>query len=354
MSWISQNYEKAAIGGAVVVAAGLAFLGWSKVGSVEEDFNISPPGSREGGTAVTGAEAIPRTESSLTNKRVWTQALAEGDRKVDLFTGIPLFVKKAEPTKAVDPITGAPVHPPIPNSWWIQNRLDPGFGDSPQRDPDADGFSNLEEFESKTNPNDEKSHPSLIAKLKYVSDESVFWLLEPGFDDGNGAFAFKYADSLGLNSKNKLAAGVMAKPGDLMFEKAPAAGRFKMLSSEKRKEVNPSTQAEQERTYVKVEDQKPNKKGKVYEIPTQIPEGNKPKFYQYDRTAILSLEALGESGKPYKVEENTRFGLPFSSDKKDYLLKSVTPEKIEVEYTDPAGGVKTLEIPKGGMSSPTP
>jgi hypothetical protein len=352
MSWISQNYEKAAVGGAVVVAAGLAFLGWSKVGQVEEDFNISPPGSGGGATAVAGAEAIPRTESSLTTKRVWTQAKTETDRPVDLFTGIALYVKKSEPNKAVDPLTGAQIHPPIPNAWWIENRLDSGFGDSPQRDPDGDGFSNLEEFQSKTDPNDGKLHPSLIAKLMYVSDESIFWLLEPGFDDGNGAFAFKYADS--LKATNRLSAGAMAKPGDMMFEKGPAAGRFKMLSSEKRKEVNQSTQAEQERTYVKVEDQRPNKKGKVYEIPTQIPDGNKPKFYQYDRTAVLSLEALGEAGKTFKVEENTRFGLPSSSSKKDYLLKSVTPEKIEVEYTDPAGGVKTLEIPKGGMASPTP
>ncbi|OYV06370.1 MAG: hypothetical protein CFE26_06635, partial [Verrucomicrobiales bacterium VVV1] len=330
MSWISQNYEKAAVGGAVVVAAGLAFLGWSKVGQVEVDFNISPPGGHGGGTAVAGAEAIPRTESSLTTKRVWTQAKTETDRAVDLFTGIPLFVKKSEPTKAVDPSTGDPVHPPIPNSWWLENRLDPGFGDSPQRDPDADGFSNLEEHLAKTNPNDEKSHPSLIAKLKYVTDESISWLLQPGFYDGNGAFAFKYFDSRSLTSKNSLAAGAMAKPGDIMFEKEPAAGRFKMLSSERRSEENPSTHAVQERTYVKVEDLKPNKKGKVYEIPTQIPDGNKPKFYQYDRKAVLSLEALGESGKLEKVEENTRFGLPFSSAKKDYLLKSVTPEKIEV------------------------
>lgn len=352
MSWISQNYEKAAVGGAVFVAAGLAFLGWSKVGSVEEDFSISPPGSRDGGTAVVGAETVPRTESSLTTKRVWTQAKTETDRAVDLFTGIALFVKKSEPTKAVDPSTGDPVHPPIPNSWWLENRLDPGFGDSPQRDPDADGFSNLEEYLAKTNPNDAKIHPSLIAKLKYVTDKSIFWLLEPGFDDGNGAFAFKFNSS--LKETNKLAAGAMAKPEDMMFEKGPAAGRFKMLSSEKRKEVNPSTQAEQERTYVKVEDQRPNKKGKVYEIPTQIPDGNKPKFYQYDRTAVLSLEALGESGNNFEVEENTRFGLPSSSAKKDYLLKSVTPEKIEVEYTDPSGAVKTLEIQKGSMSSPTP
>ena len=32
---------------------------------------------------------------------------------------------------------------------------------------------------------------------------------------------------------------------------------------------------------------------------------------------------------------------------KDYLLKKVTPESIEVEYTDATGTVKTLELRKG-------
>lgn len=350
MSWISQNYEKAAIGAAVVAAAGLAYLGWSKVAGVKDDFNIVPKGGGGAGIAVAGAESIPRTVSSLTQKRVWTQA-SDGDRAVDLFTGIPLFVKKDAPTVAIDPIKGDPIHPPIPNTWWLENRIDPGFGNSPQLDPDKDGFSNLEEYTAKTNPNDEKSHPSLIAKVMYQSDESLEWFLEPGIDDGAGNFAFKYAD--GKKGQNRVSAAEMAKPGDIFFKAAPMAGRFKFLSSEKRQEVNPRTHAPEDRTYVKIEDQKENKKGKVYEIPTNIPDGIKPQFYQYDRTAVLTLEALGESGKQFKVEENTRFSLPPGSDKKDYLLKSVTPEKIEIEYPDGSGGTKTLEFRKGAKPSDT-
>ena len=41
MSWLSNHYEKVALGGAVAVALGLAYLGWSKLNSVEEDFASS-------------------------------------------------------------------------------------------------------------------------------------------------------------------------------------------------------------------------------------------------------------------------------------------------------------------------
>jgi len=344
MSWISKNYEKAAVGAAVVAAAGLAYFGWSKVDGVSNDFNQNPKGTGGNGIAVQGAEAIPRTLSSLTQKRVWTQGM-DGDRAVDLFVGIPLFVKKSAPTEAIDPIKGDPIHPPVPNTWWLENHIDPGFGDALQKDPDNDGFSNLEEFNAKTNPNDEKSHPSLIAKVMYQGDESLQWLVEPGIDDGAGNFSFKYYD----NNKgvNRVSSAEMAKPGDMFFKTAPMANRFKFLSSEKRQEENPRTHAMEDKIYTKIEDQKENKKGKIYEVPQGLLDTVKPNYYQYDRTAVLTLEALGESGKKFKVEENTRFSLPPGSDKKDYLLKSVTPEKIEIEYPDGSGGTKTLEFRKG-------
>jgi hypothetical protein len=72
---------------------------------------------------------------------------------------------------------------------------------------------------------------------------------------------------------------------------------------------------------------------------------------QYDRTAVLSLEALGLNGTEFKVEENTTFGLPPSSAKNEYLLKKVTPASITVEYTDPQGNLKTIEINKGSLTS---
>jgi hypothetical protein len=345
MSWFSKNYEKAALGGAAVLALGLAYFGWSKLSGVEDDFNTNLIGAGNNNSAVASADLIPKALQSMKLDRAWKQAL-DGERPVDLFTGIALFIKSSEPETPVDLLKDAPVHAPIPNTWWLEHRLDPGFADSPTRDPDADGFSNLDEFNSKTNPNNPKSHPEPIAKLMYVKDQSLVWALRPGYGS-NGEFPFSYKDN--KRQENKMPAGEMVKPGALFFPKGPMAERFKLLGSEVRKEIARSTNAEMEITYVRIEDQKENKTGTVYEIPAPLSEARLNEFRQFDRSAVLSLEALGMSGKEFSIEENTAFALPPSAPKKDYLLKKVTPESIVVEYSDLQGARTTVEINKGSM-----
>jgi hypothetical protein len=139
MSWLSQNYEKVALGGAAVAALGLAYLGWSKLNAVEEDFATSLRGAGNNKTAVDGADLIPKARQSMALDRTWSQAV-DGERPVDLFTGITLFISSNDQEKAIDLRKDAPLHPPIPNAWWIENRIDPGYADSPRQDPDADGF----------------------------------------------------------------------------------------------------------------------------------------------------------------------------------------------------------------------
>lgn len=346
MSWFSKNYEKAALGGAVAIALGLAYMGWSKFGGVDADFNTDLKGAGNNNTAVRGADLIPKAIASMKLDRTWTQGDVNG-RPVDLFTGISLFVASAEPEKPLDPLdpTSAMVHPPIPNIWWIENRLDPGYGDSPARDPDQDGFSNLDEFTAKTNPNDAKSFPSLIAKLMYVKDESLTWVLRPGYESA-GSFPFNYEDSKG--GKNRTGPEGVA-PNALFFEKGAMPNRFKLLGSEVRRVMDPKIHIEKDVTIVRIEDQRPNKKGTIYELPSPISDERKNEFLHYDRTAFLSLEALGFNGKEFKVEENSTFALPPGSDKKDYKVTKVTPESIEVEYTDAGGAKKSATIPKGSM-----
>lgn len=344
MSWFSKNYEKAILGGAVVVALGIAYLGWDKFSSVAQDFNINLKGGGNNSTAVNEAELIPKAKASLKFDRNWVQAV-DGDRSVDLFTGIPLFVPSSTPDKPLDLYRGAPIHPPIPNKWWIDNRLDPGFGDSPSRDPDEDGFTNLEEFKAKTDPNDAKSYPPLIMKLMYVKDETLIWVLRPG-SGANGSFPFNYLDSKGAQNHTSVD---MVGPNGLLFAKAPMKDRFKVLSSEVVTEINPKTKVEKEVTMVTIEDQRPNKKGVTYKIPSPLTEDRMNEHRQYDRTVVFSLEALGMNGKEFRVEERTAFSIPSDSGKKDYFLKSVTAESVTVEYTTPTGEKKSVEIGKGSL-----
>ncbi len=352
MSWFSKNYEKAALGGAAVAALGLAYMGWSRFGSVESDFPSISATAGNNNVAVRTADLIPKASSSMKVDRSWTKALA-GERPVDLFTGIPLFVASSEPEKAVDLLEkgGTPVHPPIPNIWWIDNRLDPGFGDSPARDPDQDGFSNLEEFNATTDPNDSKLFPSLIAKLMFVRDETLTWVIRPSYGS-DGKFPFSYEDT--KRATNKTGAANMVAPGELFFGAGAMANRFKLLGSEIRQVRNPRTKIDADVTIVRIEDQRPNKMGTIYEFPAPLSDDLKRDYLKYDRTAIFSLEALGLSGKEFKVEENTNFALPPDAPKKDYLLKAVMPDSVTVEYTDPQGKKSTVQIPKGATAKPEP
>lgn len=347
MSWIEKNYEKVILGGSVVAALGLAYFGWSKLQSVESDFGAGASGRGNTNTEVAEAERIPKAIQSLQGERIWTPAVVENDREVDLLTGIPLFVHRDDPEKPIDLLTDDPVHPPIPNKWWIENRIDPGYADSPQRDPDDDGYTNLEEFEAKTDPNDSKSHPQLIAKLSFVKDESLTWVIRPGFGS-DGSFPFNYEDSAGR--RNRVTAANMIEPGGLFFPQEPQKNRFKLLGHEIRKVMNENINIEQDVTIVRIEDQRPNKKGDIYEFPSPLADdARKNNFLQYDRTAVLTLEAVGAEGKEFKVEERTAFALPPGAAKKDYFLKSVTPDSIVVEYPKPDGSRGEVTIKKGSL-----
>ena len=346
MSWISENYEKTLVGGALAISLALGYVGLSGLQSVEQDFSDGPRGGGNNDTAVKGSGLIPKAEQSLHQKRDWSQARDAQDRPVDLFTGIPLFIKSSAPDKPIDLLKDPPVHPPIENTWWLEYRLDPGFDNAPSQDPDSDGYTNLEEHAAKTDPQNPHSHPPLIQKLVYVKDESLVWVIRPGLNQ-NGAFPFKYFD--GKRAENNISAVDPVKEGELFFRKGVQAQRFKLLGHEVRKEFNRRMNMEMETTWVKVEDQYPHKKGRIYEYPAPLGDDRANDFRQFDRTAVFTLEAAGHQGKEFKVEENTRFALPPDAKEKSYLLKAVTPERVVIEFKDAAGSSGTVEINKGTM-----
>jgi len=346
MSWISENYEKAALGAAAVVALGLGFFGWQNLTSVEEEFSSKSKGRGVDNAMVKDADMVSTAKSSFDLDREWVKGEMR-DRPVDLFTGVPLFVNKNDLNNPVDLPESEAVHDPIPNQWWIDNRIDPGFGDSPQRDADEDGFSNLEEFIAETNPNDIRKYPSLIAKLSYIGDESIRWVLRPGFNDGNGSFTFEYDDTAGR--RNRIAAANPIPIGGLFFTDEPIKERFKLLGSEQKMEMNEKIGVKVEVTIVNVEDQKPNKKGTVYRIPSQFKKAMAREFSYFDRTAIISLEALGLAGEQFKVEELTEFALPPDAEEKRYKMIEVTPDHIVIEEMLDDGETRTHQIKKGNI-----
>lgn len=353
MSWLSQNYEKAAVGGAAVLALGLATMGWLKVGGVPEDFPppVSPAEGK--GIEVAGAGIVNQATASLKRDLAW-KPIELGGRQVELFQGIPLFIHRDKPDEVIDVFTAQPLHPPIPNTWWLQYRLDPGFADSPQRDDDGDGFNALEEFTAKTDPTDKASHPTLLDKLMYHQDVSVVWSLRPSFPDADKLSARYYEEPAppdgelpkSLTVRNKTNMGANVEKGGTLFEKDPAKERFKFLGFETKEEVNPRLNIKEKVTRAQIQDLKPNKKHlPPYTPPAPLSESRIWDEAHFDRSATLSLEAAGNEGKNVDIEEFTDFGLPLDNPKKEYRLKSVTPQQVEVEIIETKA---TVIIPKGG------
>jgi len=231
MSWFSDNYEKAALGGAAVVSVAFAFIAYSNKDAVEESFTLSHA-KHSDDVSIPGLPKIKHVKASLESQHIWPQS-DMGSRKVDLMIGVPLFAKRGDPDHPVDLLKSASVHSEIPNTWWLENNLDPGYSDSPERDPDKDGFSNREEYVAQTDPNAFKSHPDPVSKLVVSSVKTTYNLLKPS-PFGGGKYKFKLQNYKGRD-RNKMGmepitdGQVIPFTGELMkdrFKKAQAYLKF--------------------------------------------------------------------------------------------------------------------------------
>ena len=351
MSKLPKNFEKILLGVGGVAALGFAAMGFMKSNAVAADFAREAPTSGGKEIEVPEAPATSKAVSSLTSNRDIEKAEAN-DRPVDLFVGIPLFADKNNANVPVDPMSPKmkPVHEGIPNPWWIKTGANMTFANSPDRDDDGDGFTNKEEYEAKTDPVDKASIPALINKLAYLRDESIQWYVQFGLES-SGKWAPKFVGvppDKKTKLQNRVSAVEMLDVGGVFFKDGPFANRFKFTGMEEREVTSEKTKLTQKVKIGLYEDLKPNKKGEKYESQAGLPDAELAAKAYYDRTAVLDLRAIGFAGKEFKVEERTKFALPPDAPEKNYLLKKVTPEGIEVEYTDADGQTKTLEIAKGG------
>ncbi|NNM30935.1 MAG: hypothetical protein HKO57_15555 [Akkermansiaceae bacterium] len=340
----SQNYEKIILAIAVIAALGFGAVVFLQAGKLDEQFTRQAP-RKQDAPPLPGEKKIAEAVASLGTDKEWKQAKVAGGRSVDLFTGIAWFVKKGEsaPVDLLAP-DEAPVHPPITNLWWIENDLDPGYADAPARDPDKDGFSNLEEFTAETDPKDFSSHPPLGSKLRLANLESLGFLLTFSSEIGDNKYQFRYEDTKKGQNKMKTYIG----RGDTFFLTAPALQRFRVKDVVEEKVTNERTNLTTDRKFAFVEDLKPNKDGKVYKIPKGMRTAERPQYIQRDYTAVLELAAAGQSGETFRVEENTRFALPFdeAAAEKPYLFKEVRNGDTVIIEWEEDGETKTLELRK--------
>lgn len=74
---------------------------------------------------------------------------------------------------------------PIPDRWFLENRLPLDNPEVATMDPDGDGFLNEDEYRAKTDPNDKNSHPPYYSKLFVKRHIRVPFLLKFQVYDGD-------------------------------------------------------------------------------------------------------------------------------------------------------------------------
>ena len=156
------KYEKVLLGIAAVIALGIAgYLVWTSQSFSDRLVRRSGTSKNDPGQPPTAI--VNATIKRLTEKITWVSPIIKG-KPVPLNKSV-LLVKKGGQLfdlQLPDPV----FRPPMTNAFLVENNLpnilSPNVG---QLDADSDGFSNLEEFEGKTNPQDPKSHPPFTNKL---------------------------------------------------------------------------------------------------------------------------------------------------------------------------------------------
>ena len=159
--WLKENYEKAVLAAATIIA--LALAGWLIFSSLKFGENFDQASVRE-------SEEMPETGLATVEKA--SKALAESAKwdGANLFVSAPVIETwdAAKGEQTLIPVEGdVSVHAPLTNDWINKYELDITAADLKDQDPDGDNFTNLEEFVAnpKTDPTNADVHPDFITKV---------------------------------------------------------------------------------------------------------------------------------------------------------------------------------------------
>lgn len=212
MDWLKKNYEKVILLGTALVAIAIAMviiLGSQDFLAAFHQRNSTTAPNHTVESAPT--EQIAASISSLQNPVSWIP----GDGS--LFVSRTYILKD---NTLVDPLESEiPLHPPIPNKWIMENNLDPSDVNLLNSDPDADGFTTLEEWESGSNPSDPASIPPYYIKLRLKEFVEVPFRLKFTTPDDGETFSINTIDQKGRTQFLKMGDVIHGTPYKLISYK---------------------------------------------------------------------------------------------------------------------------------------
>ena len=161
LEWIKANYDRAAlIAAALFLFISAICIWWS---AIQFGNRLVTPQPSRGKPASQPAVAVEldRAAEQLQNPAQWKASKRSG-----LFVPEKHFVG-ADGLPAT--LQNTQVHAPVPNEWFEKYGLPIEDADALDQDPDKDGFTNLDEWQGRTDPTNKESHPDYTTKLHLVS-----------------------------------------------------------------------------------------------------------------------------------------------------------------------------------------
>ena len=159
MDWIKKNYDQFALAVVSLILLGLSGLLAITAIGFKEVFAGLQQGARHNNTiAGLPVEELEKDKAELETPTLWAPKKEAGS----LFVSEKYLIQDNKPVL----LLSGTVHAPVPNDWLIEHNLDITDPDVLNEDPDKDGFTNLDEWKGGTDPNDPKSHPAYITKLR--------------------------------------------------------------------------------------------------------------------------------------------------------------------------------------------
>jgi hypothetical protein len=185
MDWFKRNYDQAILGFVALVLLGVS--GWfiySAMGFQSMFAGMEAQVYHNNNVPPLDMSTITDAVAKINNPATWNLTDQEGS----LFVSTPYIV---EGGTLYNPATSlVPLHPPVPNKWIIDNKLDILDPNVLNEDPSGDGFTNLDKWmgingdgSDSYDPNDKNSHPPYWTKLRlkqYI--RQPFRLLFEGYD----------------------------------------------------------------------------------------------------------------------------------------------------------------------------
>jgi len=168
MEAIKTKYDRILLGLCAFTAIVIGALLLLKILTFKDQFTTPPKAGKELADLGTDKSADAIQAKEVLEKEVKREPLRlPGGRVAELFVSSPV-VKTAD--GQVIPLldeSAAPLRPPIANAWLYENDLDLTRSDIAELDIDGDGYTNLEEFEGKSNPKNRTDVPPFYTKLAY-------------------------------------------------------------------------------------------------------------------------------------------------------------------------------------------